>query len=574
MEFTIDQSAIINSTKNLIIQNYGDSGFIETIYGAIRNKKKCKTLLLAASESSKQKFIERLDLDQIKNVRVETAFSLAWKKIGHKQIVVKKNGYTPFEIKNILHISSSDVVYDLRLAYFVSRMCICQCRATSEQDVKARFLKTLFQEEDITFFWQNESKLIAYTAAFINLMHRREIPCIPEYCLKLYYQSNPIIRCNFIVVEDAPNTSEAILKVIKSQKALKFIFGDDHQKKILCNNWRRIFEDSMYFTKSLDKSFDHSANVATYINEIIGWKKYLYENFDYPLLHGSYKKNNINTHAYIGKNRVTVLNKAFEIYCNETKSKPAFFEQGLNFYLHNDDGTSLKDILHLYTEEHSRIKHPFIQSIESIELLEQYAIAVKDENCQGLIELVKKHRKGLHEMMRVLSRSESKGKKARKLTINFSTAKLINRYGEITMLDDFVNQNDIIAATHSNQTPDFFHLENEINMLYQSASRAIHKLDFETDSSESEVKPARKDDSAVKSRQIDQISKETNNELAYSLNRSKKHHKNIFNKWTTEQDQYLVNMHQKEKSIADIAHKLKRTKSAVTSRLRKLRESD
>lgn len=574
MEFTIDQSAIINSTKNLIIQNYRGSGVTETIYNTVKGKKRYRTLLLASSESSKQQFVERLEFDQIKHVRVETAFSLAWKKIGHKQITVKKGGYTAFEIKNILQINSSDIIYDLRLAYFVNRMCICQCRAASEQDLKAKFLKTLFREEDITFFWQNESKLLTYTNAFMDLMHGWKIPCILEYCLKLYYQSKPIIRCNFIVVEDAPNTSEAILQVIKSQNAQKLIFGDDHQKLILCNNWRKVFEDSEYFSKSLDKSFCHSTSVANRINEFIGWKKYLYENFDYPLLQGSDTKNIINTKAYIGKNKVSVLNKAFELYCNEAKNKPAFFEQGLGFYMNNDDGTSLKDILHLYMEEHSRIQHPFIQSIGSIELLEQYAITLKDENCQGLIELVKRHRKGLNEMMKILSRSESKSKKARKSTMNFSTVKLSNRYDEIILLNDFISQDDIVTASQSNKAVDFFHLENEINVLYQSASRAISKLSFETESSKPEVKPSLESVKKAESKQDKELSENVSSELLYSLNRSKRHYKNIFDKWTTEQDQFLVNMHQKENSIADIAHKLKRTKSAVTSRLRKLRKSD
>ena len=575
MEFTIDQSAIINSTKNLLVHNYTGSGVTEAINVAIKNKIRSKILLIAASESGKQQFINRFETDRIKNVKVETAFSLAWNKVGHKQIAVKKDGYSPFEIKNILNINSADTIHDLRLASFINRMCICQCNSTSERDIKANFLKTLFREEDITFFWQNERQLFEYANAFIDLMYRWRIPCIPEFCLQLYYQARPVINCDFIIVEDAPNTSKAVLNVIKSQKALKFIFGDEHQKLKLCNDWQSVFEDSMYIGKSLNNSFIHSENVTNHINEFIGWKKYLYENFDYPLLECSASVKNKRINAFIGKNKVAVLNKAFEIYCNGEESKSAFFEQGIDFYLINRDGISLYDILHLYKEEQSRIAHPLVRSIGSIEVLEEYAQIMKDQNCLGLIQMVKKHRKGLSEMIRKVSRSESKNKEARKSTINFSSSLLPGRYDEVTLLKDFINEVDILEATNSSCSVDFFQLEHEINLLYHTASRAMSKLDFEADSSRTNV--SSNDNSLVNKKKIktrDEKTDRNSSDFVFNLERSKNHHKNIFNKWTAEQDQFLVNMHQKDKSISDIASTLKRTKSAVTSRLRKLTESE
>ena len=69
------------------------------------------------------------------------------------------------------------------------------------------------------------------------------------------------------------------------------------------------------------------------------------------------------------------------------------------------------------------------------------------------------------------------------------------------------------------------------------------------------------------------MSEHDRRELIYNLDRSKRKHKNTFTKWTAEQDQYLVNMH-KNNSISDIANELKRTKSAISSRLRKLSDKD
>lgn len=577
MELTIDQTAIINSTQNLIVQSFSGTGKTETILGLIRKNELKSILLLVSSDTEKRRYTEKLSKEKMRHVRIETPYSLAWKKIGHKKISVKNDGYSPFEIKSILNINSSNGIYDLRIAYFIQKMSICCCSATSKTLAKQNFLKSLYSEQELTFFWENEEKLVNYMNEFIDLMHRWVIPCIPEFYLMLYSSSEPIIRSKIIILDEAQNVSHCFLESVKKQNSRIILFGDEHQRTSRCGNWLSSFDNSLFSPKKLTDSLTYNQLIANKAIEILDLKKLFFENFATTHIKGLEMNQKIESRAIIGRHKESIINKVIESHFSETETDFFLFAGGLDMYLKTDDGVSIKDFIHLYTEEHSRITHPFLQAMESFSFLEQYAESMNDMSYLGLIRLVKKHRKGLPGIIKSIGKSQNDLPKNKSKIISLSVSGNTSQYDEVILLNDFITAEGIEKTIRFNQNIDFFVLEKEINLLYMASTCARKKVGIVSGISEESIDHSGtgKTKSVNKNQIIieNEMSETDRREMIYNLDQSKKVHKNTFTKWTKQQDQDLVNMHDKQKNMDEIAKILSRTKAAVSSRLKKLKEN-
>ena len=132
--------------------------------------------------------------------------------------------------------------------------------------------------------------------------------------------------------------------------------------------------------------------------------------------------------------------------------------------------------------------------------------------------------------------------------------------------------------TGKEQTIDYVGLEKEINQLYEACSKARIKLCLPDEFLADTYIDSHVDYEPVELNSADHInlsgseSPSERQEMIYSLSRQKKAYKNTFSRWSSEEESDLQSLKSQSVSVDDIARKLNRTKSAITSRLRKLRQ--
>ncbi len=109
MELTQEQQAIINSTGNIKINAIAGSGKTTTIIEYAKARPgTSKILYLAFNKSVKLEAIKKFAAKGLNNVTVETAHSLAYKRIVFKyNYKVRPHGYKIHEIAELLGLKSS-----------------------------------------------------------------------------------------------------------------------------------------------------------------------------------------------------------------------------------------------------------------------------------------------------------------------------------------------------------------------------------------------------------------------------------------------------------------------------------
>jgi len=228
MELTVEQTAIINSTKNLTIKAVAGSGMKTALIAYAKHNSSKNILFLAKDRSAKIKASLICELEGFDHVRVETAHSMSWKRIGYRGIKVMPSGYTPFQIRNILEIRSSDIIKDLKIAFFVGKLTEYFCNSAAVNIQSLKFEKTIFKSEELAFYWKNEGPIKQYAETFLQLMKSWKTPCIRDFYLKLYQLSNPTIQSDIILMDDAQDASFCMLDIFKKQNARKILIGDEH----------------------------------------------------------------------------------------------------------------------------------------------------------------------------------------------------------------------------------------------------------------------------------------------------------------------------------------------------------
>jgi len=132
--------------------------------------------------------------------------------------------------------------------------------------------------------------------------------------------------------------------------------------------------------------------------------------------------------------------------------------------------------------------------------------------------------------------------------------------------------------TTSGQQIDYPRIEEEINLLYHSCTKARVNLVTPEDLKDGNTRESLSYEEVIlpETDQIDLSDKELPNERTeeiYTLNRMRNGKKNTFSKWTKEQDEDLLGMFKNETSVEDIAKKLQRSKSAISFRIKKLNKN-
>lgn len=592
MELTREQINIINSTGNIKINAVAGSGKTTTIieYAKARPKNS-RILYLAFNKSVKLEAVRKFAESGLKNVKVETAHSLAYKSIVFdNDYKVRAQGYKTHEIVELLGLHGNgekhtEYIVANHISKFISYFCNSEKLKVQDlnyldvvSDSKAKEFVSKFYD-----YIENQTRLL------LSKMDKGEIDVTHDFYLKKFQLSNPRLNFDYILFDEGQDASPAMLDVFLKQKAVKVIVGDTHQQ---IYGWRfavNSLEKADFKTYHLSTSFRFGQDIARLAREVLQWKNYLYE-FQPVSINGNGTGKEIKVKAVLARTNLGLLLKAIEYITEKKNVKHIYFEGNINSYTYGDEGTSLYDVLNLYNGRHHMIKDKLIKEMKTLYELEDYIGKTEDAQLSMMVEIIKEYGNEIPLILKKLKEKHVDNEEKEKAEMIFSTVHRSKgmEYDSIQIVNDFINEDklDKIKNEGKKEEINLAKLNEEINLLYVAITRTKNRIHIPQALMPKDLPPCSqihiiKDESIEEklnketfefekplSQKLKQ--KETDAYRTYLEAEIAKKKKNAYKPWTTALDDELTIMYCEGVNIKDIAKHFGRTKNAIRLRIEKL----
>lgn len=605
MNLTPEQKIIINSTGNIKINAVAGSGKTTTIVEYAKSRpKNCKILYLAFNKSVKLEAIKKFESQGLKNVKVETAHSLAYKHIIFRyRYKVRLQGYKINEIAELLKIKGNEEKHtEYIVANHISKFITYYCNSDKRNIQDLNYLDIVTDHNAKTFVRINYKYIESQTILFLSIMDKGKIEITHDFYIKKFQLSNPHLKYDYILFDEGQDASAAMLDIFLKQKATKVIVGDTHQQ---IYSWRyaiNALEKVNFKTFNLSTSFRFGQDIANLAMQILQFKK---QNEKQNLITIAGKGNNsvpiaigIKTKATIARTNLGLLLKAIEYVKEKQNVKQIYFEGNINSYTYADDGASLYDVLHLSNGKHNLIKDQLIRSMKNLIELEEYIDKTEDAQLGMMLEIVKEYGNEIPSIIKAIKDKHVKNDDKENAEMIFSTVHRCKgmEYDTIQLANDFISQKKLEKLKSNSQMGEnsISKLNEEINLLYVAITRTKNSLHIpeilvpgELSSSAhihilKEIKEEFIETSEIESSEqiiaTEQIEKNETSpaceiiekEKAYSVAAFREKHKDAYRPWTNELDGELTKMYCEGINVKDLSKHLGRTRGAIYSRIKKL----
>jgi len=587
MELTKEQNDIINSTGNIKINAVAGSGKTTTIieYAKARPKNS-KILYLAFNKSVKLEAIRKFADKGLTNVKVETAHSLAYKKIVFQySYKVRHQGYKTHEIAEILKLKGNgEKLAEFIIANHINKFITYFCNSNKQKVQDLNYLEVVSDSKAKTFVTTFYEYIEKQARILLNKMDKGEIEITHDFYLKKFQLSNPKLNFDYILFDEGQDASPTMLDVFFKQKATKVIVGDSHQQ---IYGWRyavNSLEKTDFKTYQLTTSFRFSQDIANLGMEVLKWKNYLFEYKPVAIIgKGITKEYKIK--AVLARTNLGLLLKAIEYVTEKKKIKHIYFEGNINSYTYADDGASLYDILNLYNGKRRLIKDKLIKEMKDLEELKEYIEKTEDVQLGLMIEIVKEYGNEIPNIIKQIKNKHVNDNEKGKAEMIFSTVHRCKgmEYDAIQIVNDFITEDKLekIKTDNNKEKLNISKLSEEINLLYVAITRTKNSIHIPEllipkgfpNSSRIHKMRVISEKENLENEKISSHNIKLNgsiNEKTYSFEQIRKKHKEAYKPWTTEFDDELTVMYCEGINIRDMAKHFGRTKGAIRSRIKKL----
>ena len=579
MKLTAEQEAILATQQDVKINAVAGSGKTSTIVAYAKNCSSTKNLLyLAFNKSVKIEATQKFAQENLDNVQVETAHSLAYKNVVRKNnYELQSNGYKSYEIAKILNIRSGSKKHsDLVMANHVAKYAALFCNSAAQKVGELNYLQTITNEESQEFINAHHQQIYTLTRTFLAKMNSGEIPITHDFYLKKYQLTKPTLYYDYIFFDEGQDASPAMLDVFKRQQATKILVGDTHQQIYGWRNAVNSLENTDFQELRLSTSFRFSPQIATLAHKILLWKKHLGQDPDVKLFgRGKHTANKVK--ATIARTNLGLLLRAIEFIKENKNIKHIYFEGNLNSYTYADDGASLYDVLNLQNGKKRLVRDPIIKQMSSIEDLEEYIKQTDDVQLGLMLEIVKEYGNEIPKILQDLKDKHVANEDKHKAQMIFSTVHRCKgmEYDSVQLVNDFVGE-ERLKVLIEKEDADPSRLNEEVNLLYVAVTRtrnhlyipenlvpegigptsSLHILKTEKKEKDSKSETDRAIRSYLKEKTQRSSVRETN--------------KQSYQKWTKELDDELMQMHDEGIPSRVLATHFNRTTGGIRARLKKL----
>lgn len=261
MRFTDEQERIFaSSSRSMIINAFAGCGKTTTLAEYARRRPRERFLYLAFNRAIKQEAERKFP----KNVRCVTTHGLAFPKFGVKY-KDKLGNPKAFHLAEVMQI---DMVSAGKILDVVNRFLVSSDREIGERHVKLAGINLP----------RNIQVAIEYANTAWKHMQREDNPAIPmphDGYLKLFATSDPEIRTDCILFDEAQDANPVTIDIVRQQSCRKVIVGDRHQGIYGFRgavNAMRMFEAEE--THALTQSFRFGSGIASLATRLLSdWAK-------------------------------------------------------------------------------------------------------------------------------------------------------------------------------------------------------------------------------------------------------------------------------------------------------------
>lgn len=589
LQLTHEQLAIIRSTGNIKINAVAGSGKTTTLIEYARTRPSGSRLLyLAFNRTVKLEAERKFAAEGLTQVKVETAHSLAYKKIVFQHnYKVRAQGYKTHEIADLLQLRGHEEKHtEYIIANHINKFAAYFCNSDKLKVQDLNYLQTVTDETAKAFVQRFYPMIEQGTRLLLGKMDKGTIEITHDFYLKKFQLQNPILPYDYILFDEGQDASAAMLDIFLKQKATKVIVGDTHQQ---IYSWRyaiNSLEKAGFNNLHLSTSFRYNQDIADLAIKILDWKR-LFQERPSVIIKGQGRHTERKVKAIIARTNLGLLLKAIEYITTHKYVKHIYFEGNINSYTYADEGTSLYDVLSLYNAHYDSIRDKLVQSMTNLDELEEYIEKTEDVQLAMMVEIVKEYGNAIPGILKSLKEKHTGDEERAKAEIIFSTVHRCKgmEYDAIELVDDFVSESKLERLTKESQKPEELNASRwyeEINLLYVAVTRTKTIIKIPESLLPSGVqslpyilpqatkKESEKQFNAGATHSFQSSDYPSASEKAYSYIEVRERLRETHKPWTPGQDKELKQLFEEGVHIMEIAKRLGRKTSIVLSRLKKL----
>jgi len=574
MQLTNEQLAVIGTDEDIVINAVAGSGKTTTLVEYARSRPaKSKILYLAFNKTVKTEAIQKFEKADLRNVKVETAHSVAYDHIvkpGPYKVVPE---YKSYDLCELLDIKTGDRQTDFIVASHVNKFISYFCNSAVEKVQDLNYRNAISDPTAQKFVDNFYRAIEKFTRKALGKMDKAEMAVTHDFYLKKFQLSMPTLNYDYILFDEGQDASAAMLDVFLKQKAIKVIVGDAHQQ---IYSWRYAINSLQrvnFPNYNLSTSFRFDDEIALVANKVLGWKK----NLQLPAatkIIGTGQPVDIQTKTTLGRTNLSLLVNAIAKW-QHGEIKSVFFEGNINSYTFADEGASLYDVLNLYNGKTDKIRDKLIGTMQSMRDLEDYIRKTEDNSLAMIVEVVKEFGNRLPSLISELKSNHTTRKEDADMI--FSTVHRCKgmEYDEVTLLNDFINESklkkyigqsggDKINEANKNR------LSEEVNILYVAVTRARSRLIIPPEINPLQSVQLANTPPTILSNPYKKYSPGSEHDpyffQKYERSRSMRS-SNRGKKWTDEDEHLLEELHKKGETVDEIAKQLQRGSYGVRIKL-------
>ncbi len=587
--FTDEQIAIIQSSGNLRINAVAGSGKTTTLieYAATRPPSS-RILYLAFNKSVKLEAIRKFEARGLHNVTVETSHSLAYRHIVRRHgYSVRQQDFRPQEIADILGLSNTgerhaEHIIASHIRKFITYFCNSSCSRVQELN----YADIISDQAALSFVRSFYRMIEDGTRQLLAEMNNATIPVTHDFYLKKFQLSKPVLPYDYILFDEGQDASPAMLDIFKKQSCTRLIVGDTHQQIYRWRHAVNSLEQVDFPSQQLTNSFRFGKSIATLATNVIGWKNYLRETLPITLT-GKGTATEVRSKAIIARTNLGLLLSAITYINLNKKTRHIYFEGNINSYTYADEGASLYDVLNLYNERHDQIRDPIIRNMKDMDDLEDFVEKTEDMQLSMMAEIVKEYGNDIYPLLQTLKNLHTGDDEREKAEVIFSTVHRAKgmEYDSVELVADFITEARLQKPDkdkEKNEDKELDRLNEEINLLYVAITRAKVQLRIPESLLPQDYtalpgiivipgkNESRKQAPVQEKKFIPPADKRKLKFVGRRLKTDSEHKPSGYKPWTTEQENELRDLYEKQLSITEIASYFDRTPGAISSRLKKL----
>ncbi|MCC7050691.1 MAG: ATP-dependent helicase [Bacteroidia bacterium] len=600
MKLTSEQEAIISSIGNIKINAVAGSGKTTTVIEYAKTRPiNSKILYLAFNRSVKIEAEKKFAEKGLRNVNIETAHSLAYKKmVFRNNYKVRSQDYKTHELVELLGLTGPEKHAEFIIANHINKFVAYFCNSNKQKVQELNYLDVVTDSKAKAFVKTFYTYIQDQARILLSKMNKGEIEITHDFYLKKFQLSNPKLNYDYILFDEGQDASPAMLDIFLKQDATKIIVGDTHQQ---IYGWRyavNSLEQLQFPVFHLSTSFRFSSDIASLATEILEWKGHFKEHKTVIITgKGSHKE--FKSKAVIARTNLGLLLKAIEYATEKKKIKHIYFEGNINSYTYADEGTSLYDVLNLYERKTHLIRDKMVKAMKNFDELEDYIKKTDDVQLGMMVEIVKKYGNRIPGIIKTIKEKHIGDDEKHKAQMIFSTVHRCKgmEYDAIQLANDFITEEKLEKLKFDSKEKELNKdkLNEEINLLYVAITRTKNSIHIPKTLLPGDFPPSQqiyilKDEpeepkhqtttgKSVTGKNTESIRKTMvrNNdqkEKAYSVAKLREKHKGAYMPWLVEHDDKLTELYCEGTTIKDIALHFGRTRGAIRSRIKKLELED